>query len=277
MALGGSASYASIAASYWCRPLAVGVVGEDFEEGHMRRLTDQGVDTAGIEKVSGKTFHWRGRYHDDFKGRDTLETALNVFETFNPTIPEEYRQSRYVFLGNIDPGLQMKVLDQTEEATLVAMDTMNLWIEIARDGLEQVIARVDVLFINDEELIQLSGQTSISLAAEKVLAMGPKYLVVKRGEFGALLFGPDLCLFVPAVLLDRVVDPTGAGDCFAGGFMGHLAGTGRLDRESMASALVDGAVIASFCVEAFSVDGICALPEDRISERKRQLENMIRL
>jgi sugar/nucleoside kinase (ribokinase family) len=277
MALGGSASYASLAASYWCQPLAVGVVGEDFEDRHMQRLSDHNVDTVGIEKVAGKTFHWRGRYHEDLKGRDTLETALNVFESFDPVIPEDYRNARYVFLANIDPGLQLKVLDQTTNTALVAMDTMNLWIDIAREGLEEVIKRVDVLFINDEELIQLTGCTSVVSAAEKTLAMGPKYLVVKRGEFGAVLFGPDICLFVPAVLLDRVVDPTGAGDSFAGGFLGHLVGAGKLDRASLASALIDGAVIASFCVEAFSVDGICGLSEARIAERRLQLENMIRL
>ena len=277
MALGGSASYASIAASYWCRPLAVGVVGEDFEEKHFKPFVDHGVDTVGVEKVAGKTFHWRGRYHDDYKGRDTLETALNVFESFNPEIPEEYRRARYVFLGNIDPGLQMRVLDQTPAAELVAMDTMNLWIDIARDGLADVLKRVDLLFINDEELVQLSGRSSILGAAENVLAMGPEYLVVKRGEYGALLFGPDTCLSVPGVLLERVVDPTGAGDSFAGGFMGRIAGTGSLDRSTLASALIDGSVIASFCVEAFSVDGICGLADSRLAARRSQLERMIRL
>jgi sugar/nucleoside kinase (ribokinase family) len=277
MALGGSASYASIAASYWCRPLAVGVVGEDFGQQHFKPLADHGVDTIGVEKVQGKTFHWRGRYHDDFKGRDTLETALNVFESFDPDIPEEYRQAKYVFLGNIDPGLQMKVLDQTAGADLVAMDTMNLWIDSAKDGLTDVLKRVDLLFINDEEVVQLTGRSSIAGAAEAALQMGPKFLVIKRGEYGALLFGPDTCLFVPAVLLDRVVDPTGAGDSFAGGFMGRVAGAGNLDRDTLASALIDGAVIASFCVEAFSVDGICNLAEPRFAERRNQLEKMIRL
>ena len=277
MALGGSASYASIAASYWCRPLAVGVVGEDFRQRHFQPFVDHGVDVLGVQKVPGKTFHWRGRYHDDFKGRDTLETALNVFESFDPQIPDEYRQAKYVFLGNIDPGLQSKVLDQTDNAELVAMDTMNLWIDIARDGLLDVLRRVDLLFINDEEAIQLTGSSSIVGAAETVLRMGPRFLVIKRGEYGALLFGPDTRLFVPAVLLDRVVDPTGAGDSFAGGFMGHVAGAGSLDRNTLASALIDGAVIASFCVEAFSVDGICGVDESRFAERRVQLERMIRL
>jgi sugar/nucleoside kinase (ribokinase family) len=276
MALGGSASFASIAASYWCRPLAVGVVGEDFEERHFHTLSSHGVDTAGIERAAGKTFHWRGRYHEDLKGRDTLETALNVFEAFDPDIPEDYRSAKYVFLGNIDPDLQMKVLDQTDTVELVAMDTMNLWIDIARDRLGDVLKRVDLLFINDEEAIQLSGHPSIVGAVEAVREMGPKYVVVKRGEYGALLFGPDLCLFVPAVLLRRVVDPTGAGDSFAGGFMGSIAGARALDRTALANALIDGTVIASFSVEAFSVDGVSNLTQSRISERRAQLERMMK-
>jgi len=277
MAMGGSATFASIAASYWCRPLPVGVVGEDFGEPQLRRFTGQGITTEGIERVEGRTFHWRGRYHEDFKGRDTLETALNVFESFDPVIPEAFRDSRYVLLGNIDPGLQMKVLDQLSAAELVAMDTMNLWIDIARDALLELLPRVDILIINDEEAIQLSGSSSVLGAAQKILEMGPRYLVIKRGEYGALLFGPDLCLFVPAVLLETVVDPTGAGDCFAGGFVGRLASAGKLDRNTFGSALVDGTVIASYSVEAFSVDGICGLTDDRIAGRRSSLERMIRL
>jgi sugar/nucleoside kinase (ribokinase family) len=277
MAMGGSASYASIAASYWCRPLVVGVVGDDFKKEHFERFEERGVDTLGIEKVRGKTFHWRGRYHDDFKGRDTLETALNVFESFNPEIPEAYKTARYLMLGNIAPELQLRVLEQTAQAELVAMDTMNFWIETARDALEEVIGKVGILFINDEEALQLTGKTSVLGAAEMILTMGPKYAVIKRGEYGALLFGPDLCLFVPAVLLHRVVDPTGAGDTFAGGFLGRLAGAGKLDRPTFSSALIDGTVVASFAVEAFSVNGICNLSDKDVAGRRAQLENMISL
>lgn len=275
MAMGGSASYASIAASYRCSPLVVGIVGEDFENRHFERFAEHGVDTRGVERATGKTFHWRGKYHDDFKGRDTLETALNVFETFAPDIPGEYTSARYLFLGNIDPVLQMRVLDQTPGAEVVAMDTMNFWIDTAREALEKVIARVDLLFINDEEALELSGESAILGAANKILTMGPKYVVIKRGEYGAILFGPDTCLFVPAVLLDRVVDPTGAGDAFAGGFMGSLAGAGVLDRTTLAAALVHGTVIASFAVEAFSVDGICDLGTSEVNVRREQLEQMI--
>lgn len=275
MAMGGSASYASIAASYWCRPLVVGIVGDDFGDPHFERLREHGVDTRGIEKVEGKTFHWRGRYHQDFKGRDTLETALNVFESFDPQIPDEYKRARYVFLGNIHPTLQMSVLEQTSGAELVAMDTMNLWIDTTRDALNEVIERVDVLFINDEEALQLSGKSGIPGAVERILSMGPKYLVVKRGEYGALLFGPDARMFVPAVLLDRVVDPTGAGDSFAGGFMGSIVSAGSLERSSLGSALLDGTVLGSFAVEAFSVDGICRLEKEAIDSRRAELESMI--
>lgn len=275
MAMGGSASYASIAASYWCSPLVVGIVGDDFEDRHFRRFAEHGVDTRGIVRAAGKTFHWRGRYHEDFKGRDTLETALNVFETFSPEIPGQYANARYVFLGNIDPMLQMRVLDQTSAAELVAMDTMNFWIDTTKEALASVLGRVDLLFINDEEAQELTGETAILNAAKKILTMGPRYVVVKRGEFGAVLFGPDICLFVPAVLLERVVDPTGAGDAFAGGFMGSLAGAGAFDRASLASALLDGTVVASFAVEAFSIDGICDLGRSQIDFRRAQLERMI--
>ncbi len=276
MALGGSASFASIAASYWCTPLAVGIVGDDFGENHFERFASHGVDTRGIERVAGKTFHWKGRYHDDFKGRDTLETALNVFESFDPDIPDEYKSARFVLLGNIDPVLQSRVLDQTGKADLVAMDTMNLWIDIAREPLEAVLKRVDLLFINDEEAMQLTGQSSVLGAANQIKGMGPKYIVIKRGEFGALLFGPERCLSVPAVLLESFVDPTGAGDSFAGGFMGYLAEAGTVNYESLAKALIIGTVIASFSVESFSVDGICDLDQTKISQRRDQLEDMIR-
>lgn len=276
MALGGSASYASIAASYFARPRVVGIVGEDFTDDHMAKLRDHGVDTLGVERVPGKTFHWRGRYHSNFKERDTLETALNVFETFDPEIPDDYRDAPYVFLGNIAPELQLKVLDQTRGAELVAMDTMNFWIESAREALLEVLERVDILIINDEEALQLSGQTSVVDAAAHIRGLGPSHLVIKRGEYGAVLFGPGATLFVPAMLLANVVDPTGAGDTFAGGFFGHLSAGGALDRATLGGGLLSGTVMASFAVEAFSVDGICSLPATDVAERRERLEGMIR-
>jgi sugar/nucleoside kinase (ribokinase family) len=276
MALGGSASYASIAASYFTRPQVVGVVGDDFQAHHMARLSDHGVDVRGIESMPGKTFHWRGRYHEDLNNRDTLETALNVFQHFKPTIPEAYRGTRFVMLGNIDPVLQLSVLDQTPGVGLVGMDTMNFWIDTARDALHAVLKRVDVLFINDEEAMQLADEWTVLGAAGAIRRMGPRYVVIKRGEYGSVLFGPDFTLFVPAVLLSHVVDPTGAGDTFAGGFMGHLSRGGGLSRENLAQALAWGTVMASFTVEAFSVDGICNLPHEAIEERRRELLDMVR-
>lgn len=276
MALGGSASFASIAASYFTKAQVVGVVGDDFEAHHMARMSDHGVDVRGIEKARGKTFHWRGRYHENLQSRDTLETALNVFQHFKPTIPDAYRGTKYVMLGNIDPTLQLSVLEQTRGAKLVGMDTMNFWIDTARDALYDVLKRVDVLFINDEEAMQLADRWTVLAAAEAIRAMGPKYVVIKRGEYGSVLFGPELTLFVPAVLLADVVDPTGAGDTFAGGFMGHLSQNGELTRENLAQALAWGTVMASFTVEAFSVDGICNLSHDAIDKRRKQLLDMVR-
>ena len=276
MALGGSASFVSIAASYFTQALVVGVVGDDFEAHHMARMSDHGVDVRGIEKTRGKTFHWRGRYHEDLNNRDTLETALNVFQHFNPIIPEAYRGTQYVMLGNIDPKLQLSVLEQTKGAKFVGMDTMNFWIDTAREALHDVLSHVDLLFINDEEAMQLADQWTVLGAAEAIRAMGPKYVVIKRGEFGSVLFGPDLTLFVPAVLLTNVVDPTGAGDTFAGGFMGHICKTGELTRSNLAQALAWGTVMASFTVEAFSVDGICNLSREKIEKRHSQLLDMVR-
>jgi sugar/nucleoside kinase (ribokinase family) len=276
MALGGSASYAGIAASYFAKPRVVGIVGDDFEDHHMRKLSDHGIDVRGIERAKGKTFHWKGRYHENFKDRDTLETSLNVFQHFDPTIPEEYRRTPYVLLGNIDPKLQLSVLDQTQGTRFVAMDTMNFWINTARDALLDVLKRIDLLFINDEEAMQLADEWSVAAAAEKLLRMGPKFVVVKRGEYGAVLFGPRVTLFVPALLLSNVVDPTGAGDTFAGGFMGELSRSGDLDRAGLASALTWGTVLASFTVEAFSVDGIVDLTPEAIADRRKALVEMVR-
>ncbi len=276
MALGGSASYAGIAASYFAKPRVVGIVGNDFEDHHMRRLSDHGVDVRGIERADGKTFHWKGRYHENMKDRDTLETSLNVFQHFNPTIPAAYRDTPFVLLGNIDPKLQLSVLDQSPGARFVAMDTMNFWINTARATLVEVVKRIDLLFINDEEAMQLAEERTVLGAAEKLMRMGPKFVVIKRGEHGAILFGPKLILFVPAVLLDDVVDPTGAGDTFAGGFLGELSRSGAFDRAGFASALTWGTVLASFTVEAFSVDGICGLAPEAIADRRKHLVEMVR-
>ena len=273
-ALGGSASYASLAASYFATPQIVAVVGRDFGEEHAQKLVSRGVDTSGIERAPGETFHWRGRYHENMQDRDTLETCLNVFEGFDPKVPEAFRSSSFVFLGNIEPKIQARVLDQVTGKPFVAMDTMNFWIENSLADLKAVLKRVDMLFINDDEAAQLSGERQVLNAAERILEMGPKYVVIKRGEFGSLLFGHEICLFVPAVLLTKVVDPTGAGDSFAGGFLGALAKQGEINRVSLAQSMLYGTVMASFAVEDFSVDGLLDHTEHTIDLRREFLESM---
>ena len=273
-ALGGSATFASIAASFASAPQVVGVVGDDFTAEHLSVMQSRGVDTSGIERVSGQTFHWKGRYHDDMQSRDTLETHLNVFEGFNPELPEAFRGTDYVFLGNIEPKLQLRVLDQVENPKLVAMDTMNFWIESALDDLKAVFKRVDMVFINDEEAFQLSEADQVLTAAERILDMGPEYVVIKRGEFGSLLFSRDFALFVPAVLLSKVVDPTGAGDAFAGGFLGSVARAGEVSRGSLAEGMLNGTVMASFVVEAFSVEGLVGHTREAMDLRRAMLESM---
>ena len=274
-ALGGSAIFASMAASYFASPRLVAVVGEDFEQGHFELLGSRGIDASGIKVVAGgRTFHWKGRYRDNMQDRDTLSTELNVFEGFDPVLPEAFRWSSHVFLGNIDPKLQAKVLDQVTDPRFVGMDTMNFWITDASAELGKVLERVDVLFINDEESRQLTGEPQVANAARAILGMGPRYVVIKRGEYGALLFAADMCLFVPAVLLPRVVDPTGAGDAFAGGFMGFVSSAAAIDRKTLARALRAGGAMASFAVEQFSVGGLVGLDRSAIDGRVRMLDSM---
>ncbi|MEJ2721280.1 MAG: PfkB family carbohydrate kinase [bacterium] len=276
-ALGGSATFASMAASYFASPRVVAVVGEDFRPEHFERLENRGIDTGGIERIEGgETFHWVGKYHENMQDRDTIDTRLNVFEGFDPVLPPSYRRSSHVFLGNINPDLQARVLDQVTDARFIGMDTMNLWIAETPDELKLVLRRVDALFINDEESFQLSGERQLLNAAEKILELGPKYVVIKRGEYGAVLFGRGLPpILAPAVLLRSVVDPTGAGDAFAGGFMGYIAGASEIDRPTLARAMVMGAVMASFAVQAFSIDGLLQLETAKIEERRDSLMTMI--
>jgi sugar/nucleoside kinase (ribokinase family) len=276
MALGGAATYASLAARFFAQPLIVAIVGEDFGDDHMSVLQEAGIDTTGIARVPGKTFHWRGRYRENFNERDTLETCLNVFEGFNPVLPDDYKTAKYVFLGNIDPVLQARVLDQVEKPEIVALDTMNYWISDALESLKLVLRRTDILLINDEEAFQLSGADSILEAAGNILQLGPKYLIIKRGEYGALLFGEDIRLFVPAFLLPQVIDPTGAGDTFAGGFMGYLSSLKKTDASSLAGALLRATVTASFTCEAFSVDKLRSLSHEAIDTRLAELKSLMR-
>ncbi len=268
--VGGSATYFAMAASFFTPVRLVGVVGSDFPEQTTNDLRNAGVDLRGLEVIEGgKTFRWKGRYHDNMNDRTTLETHLNVFESFAPKLPADYADSEYLFLANIQPSLQQQVREQMKKPVLVGMDTMNLWIEIARGDLAKVLNGIDVLTINDEEARQLSGKDNLVKAAQEILKMGPHSLVIKRGEHGALLFERDGDIFAaPALPLEDVVDPTGAGDSFAGGFMGYLAGQGTaVAGPVLRTAMICGSVMASFCVEGFSYDRLRELTIDQVQDR----------
>lgn len=273
--LGGSATFFSLAASRFTDVRVVAVVGDDFPEEHLELLKRHQVDTRGIEHVpGGKTFRWAGEYSEDYTSRTTLDTQLNVFEKFQPRLSEEYRRTGTLFLANIHPQLQLEVLSQVEDLNFVACDTMNLWIDTTRDILAEVMKRVDLLVINDEESFLLTGLANIHLAAEKILEMGPRYLIIKRGEFGAALFGEDRLFLLPAYPVTRLIDPTGAGDSFAGGMMGYLAGVKQIDFEALKQAVVLGALVASFSVEAFSVDRLVDLDSSELAERQRRFHQI---
>lgn len=266
-ALGGSAIYFSLAASLLAKVGFVGVVGADFPDEGLSLLREKGVDLRGLEQVDGKTFRWSGRYHEDLNQRDTLLTELNCFEAFSPNLPDDYRAAEFLFLGNIHPSLQIEVLNQAKGAKFVAMDTMNFWINGAMDDLKKVLARVDAVTINDDEARDLSGENNIVKAAQSIRAMGPKLVVIKRGEFGALIVRDDEYFFAPAYPVEHVVDPTGAGDSFAGGFMGYLANAGKTDWKTLCQATVAGSTLASYCVEAFSVDALRNLSQEQVAAR----------
>jgi sugar/nucleoside kinase (ribokinase family) len=251
--LGGAAVFFSMAGAVLCQVQVVGVVGNDFPEEHLRKLAARGVDLDGVERQQGESFRWKARYSYDLNNRETLETRLGVFAQFQPRIPEKFRDARYVFLGNIDPELQLNVLDQVKQPKLVACDTMNYWIQGKRTALMKLLEHVDVLLVNDSEVRELSGDWHIHRAARWVLAHGPKYVVVKKGEHGAVLVQRNRIFYVPAFPLDDVFDPTGAGDAFAGGFMAHLARTGDLSDGNLRLAMVYGSAMGSFAVERFSV------------------------
>ncbi len=265
--LGGSASYFSACASFFGPTRVVAVVGEDFPDEHVRFLASRGVDLAGLSRQPGKTFRWKGRYEFDLNTAHTLDTQLNVFAAFHPRLPEHYRDSEYVFLGNIDPDLQRAVLDQVRAPRLVACDTMNFWIDSKRESLLKTLKRVDLLFVNDAEARQLAGEHNVVKAARRILSFGPRALVVKRGEYGALFFSGDEVFAASAVPLADVFDPTGAGDSFAGGFMGYVARVRREDLPALRRAIVVGSVLASFTVEQFSLDRLRTLAPEEIRTR----------
>jgi sugar/nucleoside kinase (ribokinase family) len=276
--LGGSASYFAIATRGRGNVRCVGVVGDDFKQEDLDLLASHGADIAGIQRTAGKSFHWSGRYHEDMIERDTLATELGVFADFQPAIPETWKSSEYLFLANIHPALQSYVLDSVERPGLVALDTMNLWIENTPEDLRAILGRIDILLVNDGEARMLTGERSLAHAAAAIRRMGPSRVIVKKGEHGALYFGTDSVLAVPAIILDDVVDPTGAGDCFAGGFMGALAEAGA-DRNSsdevFRQAMLDGTVTASFCPEGFNVEGLLQTDDAAYAARLATLRGMM--
>ena len=272
--LGGSATYFSTSASYFSDVRLVAVVGEDFPDEHITKLQGHGVDTAGLQKVPGKTFRWKGRYDYDLNQAHTLETHLNVFSTFKPEIPEDYKTSPFVFLANIDPELQLEVLKQVNKPKFVACDTMNFWIEGKPGALKKLLKHVDLFVINEGEAREFSGEASLVKAAKMILAEGPGVLIIKRGEYGALMFNGTSIFSAPAYPLENIFDPTGAGDSFAGGLMGYLANTGDVSEENLRKAIIFGSVMASFNVEAFSLDRLSSLGKDEIKARFSEFKKL---
>ncbi|GAA4136184.1 PfkB family carbohydrate kinase [Sphingobacterium kyonggiense] len=271
--VGGAATFAGLAASFlYPKVKLVSVIGEDFGDENLSILTSKGIDVEGVEIIpGGKSFFWSGKYHNDMNSRDTLITELNVLADFDPKIPANYQDCEYLLLGNLTPSVQMATLERLEnKPKLVVLDTMNFWMDIAMDGLLEVLKKVDVLTINDAEARQLSGEYSLVKAAEKILTMGPKYLIIKKGEHGALLFGEGQIFSAPALPLADVFDPTGAGDSFAGGFIGYLAKLQSINFTNMKNALIFGSALASFCVEKFGTERLQNLTKEEINERIQQ-------
>ncbi len=265
--LGGSAVFASLAAASFTAPRIVGVVGTDFPDRSVALLKDKGVDVTGLEVVDGLTFHWEGRYSPDLTSRESIRTELNVFADFHPKIPAAFRDTPYVMLGNIHPSLQIEVLEQIRSPKLVVADTMNFWIDGTPEELAKMLARVDVLVINEEEARQLSGLHAMTQVAKRLRSMGPRVVVIKRGEYGALLFENDQVFSAPAYPVEEVIDPTGAGDTFAGGMLGFIAREGRVDQATFRRAVIYGSALASYCVEGVSVDRLAQVGPREVEER----------
>jgi len=268
--LGGSASYFALGASFFAPVRIVGVIGKDFPQDYLDLFTERKIDIDGIKREQGDTFHWRGRYHEDINQRDTIELHLNVLAGFVPELPDHYRDAEYVFLGNIDPSMQMEVLNQIRSLKLVVCDTMDHWISESQEELKKVLRRIEILVVNDSEARQLSGYDNIVKAARAILRMGPKMVLIKRGEYGVLQFSDSSVFATPAYPLEEVFDPTGAGDSFAGGLMGHLARTGDGSDGGLRRAIVYGSVVASFTVEDFGVKRLTSVTLPEIEERYRR-------
>jgi sugar/nucleoside kinase (ribokinase family) len=275
--IGGSALYAAYAASNFIRPInQVSIIGYDFPKEEIAELNTRGVVMDGVEVIKDKkSFFWSGRYHQDMNSRDTLVTDLNVLADFDPKLPDGYLDSEFIMLGNLQPAVQMNVIRQLKKPKLIVMDTMNFWMESAMPELEKVLKKIDVLLINDAEARQLSGQYSIVKASKIILGMGPKFLIVKEGEHGALLFHGDKVFFAPALPLEEVFDPTGAGDTFAGGFIGHLAKTKDISFENMKTAIIVGSAMASFCVEKFGPTRLKEISKEDIDQRLHQFRELV--
>lgn len=276
--IGGSGTYVAYAASQFTTPIQqISIVGYDFPEEEMQALRDRGVQLEGVEVVPDKkSFFWSGRYHLDMNSRDTLITDLNVLADFNPVVPESYQGAEFLMLGNLSPQIQMSVIEQLRERPkLIVMDTMNFWMEIALDELKAVLKKVDVLMVNDSEARQLSGEVSLVKAAKVIQEMGPRFLVIKKGEHGALLFHENKVFFAPALPLEEVFDPTGAGDTFAGGFIGHLARTKDISFDNMKTAIIVGSALASFCVEKFGPNRMKEISKADIEERLSEFVQLV--
>ncbi|MFN8155094.1 MAG: PfkB family carbohydrate kinase [Bacteroidia bacterium] len=276
--IGGAATYASMSASFFKKKInLVSVVGEDFPQDAIQMLEKRGINTEGLQIKKGeKTFFWSGKYHEDMNSRDTLDTQLNVLSTFDPIIPDSYQDCEFLMLGNLMPSIQMSVLQRLKNRPkLVVMDTMNFWMEVAMADLLKMISMVDVLTVNDAEARQLTGEYSLVKAARKILAMGPRYLIIKKGEHGALLFHENNVFFAPALPLEDVFDPTGAGDTFAGGFIGYLASVGDISFEAMKRGVIFGSAMASFCVEKFGLERVVALTDREVEERVQQFVDLV--
>ncbi len=274
-ALGGSATFFGYAATFFHPVLAVGVIGDDFPNGELERMAERGVDLAGVERAAGQSFRWKGKYSFDLQTRETVDTQLGVFADFDPKLPDVYREAKLVFLGNIDPQLQLSVLDQVRQPDLVVCDTMNFWIEGQPDTLMQLLKRIDVLMVNAAEARQLSGDWNIYRAARWILKRGPRMVIIKQGEYGAVLVDDTSIFYVPAFPLEEIYDPTGAGDAFAGGFMGHLARSGDLSPANLRRAMVFGATTGSFAVERFSVQRFQEIGVAEITARARSFADLV--
>jgi len=276
--VGGSATYVAYAASNFVKPVQqISIIGNDFPESELNELKSRGVQTDGVEQVPDKkSFFWSGKYHMDMNSRDTLVTDLNVLADFNPIVPDSYQGAEFLMLGNLMPKLQSSVINQmTTRPKLIVMDTMNFWMDVAMDDLKEVLKMVDVLLVNDAEARQLSGEFSIVKAARSIMQMGPRFLIIKKGEHGALLFHENHVFFAPALPLEDVFDPTGAGDTFAGGFIGHLAKTKDISFENMKTAIIVGSAMASFCVEKFGPERMKEITKSDIDERIQQFVQLV--